>query len=163
MFPLGVRGRTWFGFPKMCFLVGFTILFENNWFHAPPMTKKDSWSSANVRFFKKCFKVTLIFFCASPMSLSSSSFFILSLSCLFFFFSSCFCCIRRHFFMYFYCFDDMDYIVACCSSSYMCVLFLFFIILSLLFFSLLILRCFVCMGMQTTTSNQQRNTNIEDN
>ena len=57
---------------------------------------------------------------------------------------------------------DMDCLYVCCSSSDICVLFLSFLLLSLLFFSLVMFHCLLCILMQRTTSNQQRNTNIKN-
>ena len=106
--------------------------------------------------FKKCFKVILIFFCASPIDLSSSFFlFVLSLSCLLLFFSSLLFRIIPHVFLAVYCFYDIDCICVCCSSSYVCVLFLSFHLLSLLLFSRpssLFLFAFECKQQQATSN-----------
>ena len=88
--------------------------------------------------------VIIIFFCASPISLSHYFFFFfLHLSCLSCFFSSFLLFINPHVVLSFYCLYDMDCLHVCCSSSDMCVPFLFFLLRSLLLFSLVLLQCFI--------------------
>ena len=143
----------------------FENMFENKFFHAPPKTKtwipevqqmpnvskwcvSNIWSSSSAR---RLFLFLLLLLYASSLYLASSSSYLLSCSVIFLQFS-CMSIV----------FCDMDCLFVCCSSAYICVLFLFFI-LSLLFFSLVFFFIvFCCIWMQITTSNQQRNTNIEN-
>ena len=110
------------------------MLFESKFVHSPPMNNIWIAGVQQMSTFvkKKAFKMILIFFCASPISLSYyfPVFFFFSLSCLLFVFSSFLLCIIPHVFLAVYWLYDMGCIYVCCSSSNICVLFLFFIILS---------------------------------
>ena len=88
MFPLWVRGQTWFGFPKKWFLSMFKKASKTSVSTHLLRPKYGFLKFSKCRQFQKCFKVMIVCFCASPMSLFLfllSLLFILSLIMMIFF------------------------------------------------------------------------------
>ena len=177
MFPLGVRGRTWFGVPTIGFLIVFKFCLKTT------SSTHRLWPTYGFLKFSKCQNVQEVFQSDDHLLLRDTDFswllfviillllllllrlFILSLLLLLLFllvlYDSSRCPVFRLF---------VWHGLFCCLMFfflYMSVLFLLFAFLSCVSSLLLLLIvCFlflcVCILMQTTTSNQQRNTNLEN-